>query len=439
MVSCQLIQSDTIHPLTLQFVRFKRQLDEVIVRVKLRWFLPSIAGFFLLLSAAAEAATLQFWRFNQTQNRLEIKADQGIQPRAQLLQNPARLVIDLPGTRLGRPKQTEAYRGTITSLRVAQFERNTTRIVLELARGYTLDPAQVKFRYSSARQWTVELPQPTVLPLLADINNLPSQAIAVPQAPGVSADSSLFNSSAAVPSPNPGYVVIPTKPTKTSPNIAGSEPSPSSGFSLPNRSSRPPMPVSPPPPAIDRSVFQPANGRVVVVIDPGHGGPDPGAVGIGGLKETDIVLDIGRQVSALLERQGITVIQTRNAEYDLGLEPRVQMANRANAAVFVSIHANAISMARPDINGLETYYYDSGKALADIVHRTILEDISIPDRRVRSARFYVLRRTSMPSILVETGFVTGAADAARLRDAGYRSQMAAAIAKGILRYLGRSS
>ncbi|MBM0742195.1 N-acetylmuramoyl-L-alanine amidase [Phormidium sp. CLA17] len=60
-------------------------------------------------------------------------------------------------------------------------------------------------------------------------------------------------------------------------------------------------------------------------------------------------------------------------------------------------------------------------------------------RHVRSSRFYVLRRTSMPSMLIETGFVTGAADAARLRDTGFRSQMAAAIAKGILRYLGRSS
>ncbi|MEX0268817.1 N-acetylmuramoyl-L-alanine amidase [Leptolyngbyaceae cyanobacterium UHCC 1019] len=408
--------------------------------MKSRWLFPGIVGFFLLLSAAAEAATLQFWRFSQTQNRLEIRADQGVQPRAQLLQNPARLVIDIPGTRLGRPKQTEAYRGTITSLRVAQFERDTTRIVLELAKGYTLDPTQVKFRYSNARQWTVELPQPTVLPLLADITSQPSQAIAVPQAPGVIAGKSrLFNSSESVPSPNPGYVVTPANPTTISPNIATAEPSPNAGFSLPNRDSRPPMPVSPPPPAIARSIIQPANGRSVVVIDPGHGGPDPGAVGIGGLKETDIVLDISRQVTALLERQGVTVIQTRNAEYDLGLEPRVQMANKANAAIFVSIHANAISLARPDINGLETYYFNSGKALAVTVHRTILEELGIPDRRVRSSRFYVLRRTSMPSILIETGFVTGAADAARLRDAGFRSRMAAAIAKGILRYLGRSS
>jgi N-acetylmuramoyl-L-alanine amidase len=411
--------------------------------VKLRWLLPGIVGFLLLLSTAVEAATLQFWRFNSSQKRLELRTDQGVQPRAQLLQNPTRLVIDLPGTRLGRPKQSEAYQGTITSLRIAQFDRDTTRLVLELARGYTIDPAQVRFRYNSARQWTVELPSPTVLPLLAEITTLPAQAIAVPQVPGLAPNTSLFNSSAAVPSPNPGYVTTPANPTApkkpTNSNTAPSEITPDPGLSIPNSDSRPIVPRNSLPPMPPRPILPPANGRTVVVIDPGHGGPDPGAVGIGGLKETDIVLDIGRQVTAFLEQQGVTVIQTRNAEYDLGLEPRVQMANRANAAVFVSIHANAISMSRPDINGLETYYYVSGKALADTVHRTILEELGVPDRRVRSGRFYVLRRTSMPSILVETGFVTGAQDAARLRDAGFRSRMATAIARGILRYLGRSS
>jgi N-acetylmuramoyl-L-alanine amidase len=177
----------------------------------------------------------------------------------------------------------------------------------------------------------------------------------------------------------------------------------------------------------------------VVVVDPGHGGPDPGAVGIGGLRETDIVLDIGLQVAALLEKQGIAVVLTRNAEYDLGLQPRVDMAERANATIFVSIHANAISLSRPDINGLETYYFDSGRELAGVIHRTILETMDVRDRRVRQARFYVLRRTSMPSVLIETGFVTGAEDAAKLRDPAYRSRMAGAIVRGILRYLGRGN
>jgi N-acetylmuramoyl-L-alanine amidase len=178
-------------------------------------------------------------------------------------------------------------------------------------------------------------------------------------------------------------------------------------------------------------------GRLVVVIDPGHGGPDPGAVGRGGIREKDIVLDIGTQVANLLSQQGIQAVLTRKDDIDLDLEPRVALAERLNATLFVSIHANAIDMSRPDINGLETYYYDSGLGLAQTIHASVLEAIGLPDRRVRSARFYVLRKTSMPSVLVETGFVTGAEDAARLANPSYRSQMAAAITRGILQYIQR--
>jgi N-acetylmuramoyl-L-alanine amidase len=177
------------------------------------------------------------------------------------------------------------------------------------------------------------------------------------------------------------------------------------------------------------------NGRIVVVVDPGHGGPDPGAVGRGGIYEKEIVLDIGIQVASLLNQQGVQAVLTRQADVDLDLQPRVDLAEQVNATVFVSIHANAIDMSRPDVNGLETYYYDSGLELAQSIHASVLEATGIPDRRVRSARFFVLRRTSMPSVLVETGFVTGADDAVRLADPSYRRTMAAAIARGILQYL----
>jgi N-acetylmuramoyl-L-alanine amidase len=173
----------------------------------------------------------------------------------------------------------------------------------------------------------------------------------------------------------------------------------------------------------------------VVVVDPGHGGPDPGAVGIGGLQEKGITLDISRQVAARLAQQGVQVIMTREDDRDLDLEPRVVLAERANASLFVSIHANAISLSRPDVNGLETYYYSSGERLARTIHNSVLQGTGVRDRGVRSARFYVLRRTSMPSVLVEVGFVTGAEDAARLSTSSYRTQMADAIARGVLQYI----
>ncbi|MBD2043540.1 N-acetylmuramoyl-L-alanine amidase family protein [Microcoleus sp. FACHB-672] len=202
-----------------------------------------------------------------------------------------------------------------------------------------------------------------------------------------------------------------------------------------------PVPVRQPTPVPPRNPTQPApsrpvpKGRVVVAIDPGHGGRDPGAVGIRGVREKDIVIDISRQVTQLLEEQGVQAIMTRTDDREVSLQARVQMAQRANASLFVSIHANAINMSRPDVNGIETYYYSSGLGLSRAIHKSILQSTGSRDRGVRQARFYVLRQTSMPATLLEVGFVTGAEDAARLSNAGYRTQMAQAIARGILQYI----
>jgi N-acetylmuramoyl-L-alanine amidase len=177
------------------------------------------------------------------------------------------------------------------------------------------------------------------------------------------------------------------------------------------------------------------DGRQVIIIDPGHGGPDPGAIGIGGIQEKEIVLDISRQVAALLEQQGVQAVMTRTSDIDLDLEPRVVLAEQLNASLFVSIHANAISLSRPDVNGLEVYYYDSGESLARVMHSTILQSVNMRDRGVRRARFYVLRRTSMPAILIETGYVTGQEDAANFNNPTFRRQLAEAIVRGILNYI----
>jgi N-acetylmuramoyl-L-alanine amidase len=177
------------------------------------------------------------------------------------------------------------------------------------------------------------------------------------------------------------------------------------------------------------------DGRVLVVIDPGHGGNDPGAVGISGLQEAGIVLDIAKQVGSLLEKQGIQAVLTRQDDREIDLEPRVSLAESLNANLFVSIHANSINLSRPDINGIETYYYDSGSSLASSIHRSVVNTTGMEDRGIHQARFYVLTHTSMPAVLVEVGFVTGREDAAKLNNPTWRDQIAAGIAQGILRYV----
>jgi N-acetylmuramoyl-L-alanine amidase len=206
--------------------------------------------------------------------------------------------------------------------------------------------------------------------------------------------------------------------------VAASLPAKILGASAPAVASTPTLPPIP-------------QGSVVVVIDPGHGGRDPGAVGISGLQEKQINTAISNRVQQQLAAAGITVLMTRSSDVFVDLDARAQYANRAGASVFVSIHANAISMDRPDINGLETYYFSSGERLARSIHASVLGNTDMRDRGVRTARFYVLRYTTMPSVLVETGFVTGAQDAARFRDPAAVNRIADGIARGILNYLGR--
>jgi len=177
-----------------------------------------------------------------------------------------------------------------------------------------------------------------------------------------------------------------------------------------------------------------------VVLDPGHGGPDPGAIGIGGIRETDVVLDVSKIVKKLLSEKGVKVRLTRKNEVDLDLPPRVSFANNTNADIFVSIHANASRGKRRDINGLETFYFKGwrGRLLAKKIQKQILRvSPGSPDRGVKQGRYYVIKNTKMPAVLVEIGFLTGRLDARRLEKITHRKRLAYAIAKGILEYLDK--
>ena len=186
-------------------------------------------------------------------------------------------------------------------------------------------------------------------------------------------------------------------------------------------------------PEVKRNKFE-------VVIDPGHGGPDPGAIGIGGIRETDVVLEVSKIVKNLLSEKGVKVKLTRKNEVDLDLPPRVSFANNTDADIFVSIHANASRGKRRDINGLETFYYRGwrGRLLAKRIQKQILRvSPGSPDRGVKQGRYYVIKNTKMPAVLVEIGFLTGRLDARRLEKNAHRKRIAYAIAKGILEYLSK--
>lgn len=482
----------------------------------------------LVLANPVEAAQLQFWRFDPQQNRLEFTTDAGVQPRAQLLSNPTRIVVDLPGTTLGQPTVNQAVTGTVRAIRIGQFDAQTTRLVIELAPGYTVDPDQVVVQGQTSQQWVVQLPTPQAVTgpsqtanrveagpvagaatqveeirttpdgffirttgaspdlrvdhssethVVLQLSDMAVTAAFAAQTPPINA----FGVSAweiqplildgkpalqialtvpantavdwrATVSNGGGIVILPPRGVAiatTSSNDAASESSAQPEAEPPPIALQPssrqtpvqspqPEPILPTTPTIPESNPVIPQQLVTIVIDPGHGGRDPGAIGVGGLREKDVTSAIAYEVARILEQSGAQVILTRSDDREIDLAPRVQIAERANADLFVSIHANSISLSRPEVNGLETYYHSSGNRLAQVIHQSILRLVTMPDRGVRQARFHVLVNTSMPSVLVETGFVTGAQDARNFNDLAWRTRMAQGIAAGIMQYAQRS-
>jgi N-acetylmuramoyl-L-alanine amidase len=354
----------------------------------------------LVLASPAEAAQFESWRFNPQQNQLVFTTDSAVQPRAQFLSNPARIVIDLPGTTLEQPTINQAIGGSIQAIRIGQFDAETTRVTIELSPDYAVSPEQIVVRGESSQRWTIELPSPR----------------------SESASGSAANQTNETESGSSSTRLARLRRTaqNTSPTITPATLSPA---------------VPPLPEALSEAETRAIPANIVIAIDPGHGGADPGAVGIGGLQEKDITSAIAYDVAEILEKSGLQVVLTRADDREINLEPRVQIAQRASSNLFVSIHANSISLDRPEVNGLETYYYSSGNQLAQVIHDAILQELTMTDRGVRQARFYVLRNTSMPAVLVETGFVTGAEDAQNFNDPAWRGQMAEAIAAGIVQYV----
>jgi len=195
------------------------------------------------------------------------------------------------------------------------------------------------------------------------------------------------------------------------------------------------MPINPP---VNSTVIN--NGdrrRGIILVDPGHGGRDPGAIG-NGIQEKDVVLSMSLLLGQSLQSMGYTVYYSRTNDVELDLEPRVDLSERVNADVFVSVHANSLASGNTNVNGVETFYARGssvGRELATLVQSQIIADTRANDRGPKAAGFYVLARTSMPAILVETGFVTNPTEAANLNNPNYQKLMADAIAKGLDQFM----
>lgn len=184
---------------------------------------------------------------------------------------------------------------------------------------------------------------------------------------------------------------------------------------------------------IDLSTSQAARGHLVA-LDPGHGGEDPGAIGPSGLREADVVLDIAQRVRDLLAHDGIRVLMIRDSDATVDLADRPRLGRESGATIYVSIHANA--SPRAAVNGTETFYLTpQSLVLAQMIQDELGVVLGIPSRGIKTANFVVLRDTDIPSVLVETAFISHADDEARLRDQAFRQHVAEAVHRGIARFL----
>lgn len=175
----------------------------------------------------------------------------------------------------------------------------------------------------------------------------------------------------------------------------------------------------------------------VVVIDAGHGGRDPGAVR-NGIKEKELNLDIAKRTQQLLEKAGFIVIMTRTSDYYRTLSERTNLANKHEADIFVSIHANAFNGSA---HGIETYWYNKGpepqksKLLAEQIQNELIKQTKANNRGVKGNKnLHVNRESKMPSALVEVGFIDNKTEAEKLKTSNYRNQIAQGIANGIKKF-----
>jgi N-acetylmuramoyl-L-alanine amidase len=378
-----------------------------------------------------------------------------VQYEAHRLPNPERIYFDLHDTTLVAEfsnKIIAVNDALLRRVRVAQPVAGVTRVVLETigAPDFSVSLEPNPYRL------VVEVRKPGTKPragakidLFAPMNPAPTEQAAMsrPRADQVAVNQQPLNP-------------IPLKPNAQSP-----------GAESGNEANRPAVSAAPMEAGQQRAPLYPAKLRVV--LDAGHGGWDLGTVGRKGLLEKDLVLDIVQRLGSLVEsRLGAEVIYTRKDDGYLALEKRAEIANRAQANLFVSVHANYSDY--PSARGVETYYsntYSSVKArteeadetaaaglktidwtnvdirekvhesrrVAASVQRSLYATLAaktpgLRNRGVKEAHYVVLTGTSMPAILAEVSFVSSPTDENNLQSSTYRQQIAEALYSGIAHY-----
>jgi N-acetylmuramoyl-L-alanine amidase len=444
--------------------------------------------------------------------RVAIDLGDDVTYEAARVPNPDRIYFDLHGTRLAQELVGKSFSvtddGFLKKIRAAQFSNDMTRVVLDVN-----DVTEYSaFLLPNPYRLIIDIHggskgQPGAPPVSVPMQRAATATPTVPNTTAVKAGSSF---DVAALSAQPGKVDATTQPTSQpisavvpragsrEEGVGSSKPAagdiaaaPSSTSSASTRKGRKGKVVAPDADAVPaRAAVPTADGETSmvralglkigrIVIDAGHGGHDSGTIGIDGIEEKDVVLDVALRLGKLLQdRLGSEIIYTRSDDTFIPLETRTAIANKAQADLFLSIHANS----SPDASarGVETYYLNftsspdaletaarenavsdqSIHQLSDLVKKIALKDkieesrefasdveaslygglqkgnAGLKDRGVKKAPFVVLIGANMPSILAEISFVTNEKDARQLQEPEYRERVAESLYKGVAKYAG---
>lgn len=307
-----------------------------------------------------------------------------------VLTNPSRMVIDLNGAWIhaSMPRQLAVDNEMVRQIRINQNQKDIVRIVLDVKEGMRTDEFRV---FTLPEDPANGKPNRLVL----DFGRLKSPAVA------------------------PADPVTPQPP--------------------------PPPPAPPfPEPKVIKYFDEPGLAKKVIVLDPGHGGSDCGAIGPTKTLEKNVTLAITQEVRKLLEKSGTKVYMTRTGDNDVygpqataaqELQARADVANTKDADLFVSIHINAFT--NPSAGGTSTYYYPKTTGdirLADMLQNGLSGQIKLQDRGEHPARFYVLKNTEMPAALVEVAFISNPNEEKLLNDNKFIKKAALGIYEGLAKY-----
>lgn len=391
--------------------------------------------------------------------RIVVDADKELDYSVMVLSEPQRVVVNLYGAWLGPDisREMDAQSAIVKRIRIGQFDPETVRVVIEtdVKKGsydvFSIDSSEggayrVVMDFGAGKG--EEKPEKTEKPH-DDDKKTPGGDVKKNAAPGKETGDTETGDTEVKKDPTRGKKK--TDDDKKPPKGEGGDDKKSvtKREDTSDQKDKKKTEDKDDEPVLVEPVFTPGIRGKVIAIDPGHGGEDPGAIGPTGVTEKSLTLKISKELETLLKKEGAKVVLTRSTDTEVSpkhrqatdieeLQARCDIANKAKADIFISIHMD--SFAKKEASGTTGYHYLKGthasKRLAAAVQRNVVNRLKTESRGVKSCNFYVVKHTNMPAVLIEVAFVSNPAEEKLLNSKQGTRKAAEGILAGISDFFG---